>query len=318
MLGNLFADRDRQPRLDTLGGPTMGTRYGAKLVGATASTIALIAADVQAAIEAVDAQMSTWQPHSDLSRFNASAPGDWFPVSPDVARVVAIGLEISVFTHGAFDMCVGTAVNRWGFGPGNPVTNSVWAEGGTPTFRSMAVRQDPPALRKSEPLYLDLSGIAKGFGVDAAAMALERHGITSYIVDIDGELRASGTRPDGSPWRVGLERPAAATGLQHVMTIATTAVATSGDYRRFFEIDGQRYSHTIDPRTGRPTTSNVASVTVAHPTCVRADAIATGLLVMGGVDGPAFADRHGIDALFLLRTDQGLSERLTGRIDRFL
>ncbi|MDB5586468.1 MAG: thiamine biosynthesis lipoprotein ApbE [Devosia sp.] len=306
------------PRLQTFGGDTMGTRYSVKLVATAGPDLAAIQAEAHAAIDAVDAQMSTWKPQSDLSRFNASEPGDWFAVAPDLAKVVALGLEISALTDGAFDICVGSAVNHWGFGPDAAPVDVLAPPTDLPGFRSIAVRLDPPALRKSGPVYLDLSGIAKGFGVDAIATVLERHGIAAYMIEIDGELRAKGTRPDGTPWRVGISQPEpGATGVHHVLALPTTALATSGDYRRYFDVAGQRYSHTIDPRTGRPTTSTVASVTVADPDCARADALATALLVLGADKGPAMAQRLKLDALFLIRDEGGLTEKMTGRFDRF-
>ena len=165
-------------RIETMSGMTMGTRYGVKLVTGGEHDLASLHMEVQAALDAVDGQMSTWKPRSDLSRFNASAPGDWFDVSADLAFVVALGLEISAMTQGAFDMSVGRLVNLWGFGPEGS-RSSVPADdiSASVSFRDIAVRQSPPALRKSVPAYLDLSGIAKGFGVDAVARTLERHGV---------------------------------------------------------------------------------------------------------------------------------------------
>jgi thiamine biosynthesis lipoprotein len=311
--------RPRSPlRLETFDGHTMGTRYSVKLVTTASTDVAIIAAHAHEAVDRVDMQMSTWKPQSDLSRFNASEPGDWFPVAADLASVVALGLQISELTDGAFDMCVGDAVNRWGFGPDGAEVNLLAPSPDLPGFRSLEVRLDPPALRKTAPLYLDLSGIAKGFGVDAIAGVLERHGIAAYIVEIDGELRAKGAKPDGTPWRVGISEPeAGANSVHHILALNTTAMATSGDYRRYFDVAGQRYSHTIDPRTGRPTTSTVASVTVADTDCVRADALATALLVLGPEKGPQLAERLRIDALFLIRTEHGLTERMTRRFDVF-
>jgi thiamine biosynthesis lipoprotein len=304
-------------QLRTFGGETMGTRYGVKVV-ATAELIDAIQAVAHAAVDAVDARMSTWKPQSDLSRFNASEPGDWFTVSPDLAKIVALGLEISALTDGAFDMCVGSAVNHWGFGPDHAPVNILAPPTDLPGFHSISVRTDPPALRKSAPVYLDLSGIAKGFGVDAISGVLERHGIADYMIEIDGELRARGARPDGTPWRVGISQPEpGATGVHHILALPTIAMATSGDYRRYFDVAGQRYSHTIDPRTGHPTTSTVASVTVADPNCARADALATALLVLGADKGPEMARRLKLDTLFLVRSERGLIEKMSGRFDRF-
>lgn len=305
-------------RLASFGGQTMGTHYKVTIVALAAVDVDTIAAAAHAAVDRVDAQMSTWKPDSDLSQFNASTPGDWFAVPADLVHVVALGLTISQATDGAFDMGVGSAVNHWGFGPDGAPVDVLGGPPVLPGFRSIAVRLDPPALRKSAPVYLDLSGIAKGFGVDAIAGVLEQHGIASYMIEIDGELRCNGAKPDATPWRVGISEPDAADErVHHVLSLKTTAMATSGDYRRSFEVAGQRYSHTIDPRTGRPTSSGVASVTVADSTCVRADAIATALMVLGPEEGLKAAERLGVEALFLVRTERGLTECKSGGFDRF-
>jgi thiamine biosynthesis lipoprotein len=308
----------RAPHMETLDGSTMGTRYGVKFVTDGHHDLPTLRRQIQAAVDSVDSQMSTWKPQSDLSQFNDSAPDSWFPVSADLAFVVTRGLDISSMTDGAFDMSVGSIVNDWGFGPGGcgnavPKPN----ENAPPaSFKDIKAQLSPPALFKSKPAYLDLSGIAKGFGVDAVAEALNRHGISNYIIEIDGEVRASGSKPDGTKWVVGLQRPDTSEhGVLRVMALGTVALATSGDYRRFFEKDGIRYSHTIDPRTRRPTTSPVASVTVADTSCARADALATALLVMGPEEGPVFASLNHISALFLVREGDTLVARRTHRFD---
>ena len=313
------SERIRRPlRMETLSGPTMGTHYGVKFVTDGHHDLPALHRQIQASVDGVDAQMSTWKPRSDLSRFNESAPGDWFPVSADLAFVVALGLGISALTDGAFDMSVGSIVNDWGFGPdgGSNVVPIGDMNATSVTFTDIKAQLHPPALFKSAPAFLDLSGIAKGFGVDAVAETLNRHGISNYVVEIDGEVRASGSKPDGSKWAVGLQRPdLSEPGILRVMALGTVAVATSGDYRRFFHADGVRYSHTIDPRTRRPTTSPVASVTVADTSCARADGLATALLVMGPEDGLAFASRNHISTLFLIRDGNTLVARRTHRFD---
>lgn len=309
-----------RPALETISGSTMGTRYRIKFDAGGGPVDPLLHQTIQIAIDAVDAEMSTWKPRSALSRFNASTPGHWFGVPPDLATVVALSLEISEISCGAFDISVGDLVDAWGFGPqrlrqsGRPRPSARRL----PNFRDIEVDLSRSALRKSAPVSLDLSGVAKGFGVDIIASTLECYGVFRYAVEIDGEVRTRGTKSDGTPWMIGLERPEAeGRSIAQALKLETDAVATSGDYRHFFDEDGIRYSHTIDPRTGEPTRSAVASVTVADQTCARADALATALLVMGHNDGPAFAHKHGISAFFFIRDGNSLIERVTGDFERF-
>lgn len=291
----------------------MGTQYRVKAIAGGENDRPRLQRIIQSAIDAVDANMSNWKGQSAISRFNASEPGRWFEVPAALASVVALGLAVGEMTHGAFDISVGDVVNAWGFGPGGrtmkPPADSVAP---STSFRDIQVMMAGPALRKATPVSLDLSGIAKGYGVDAIADALEGLGVEAYIVEIDGEIRSRGRKPDGAKWSVGLERPEV--GVRRVMKVLnleTVSIATSGDYRRFFDDNGTRYSHTIDPVTGRPTKSAVVSVTVADSSCARADALATALLVMGANDGPLFAHQNEISALFLTRAKGQLIECAT-------
>ena len=227
------------------------------------------------------------KPDSEISRFNQSRSQEWFSVSRDTATVVAASLDVSRQTDGAFDITIGPLVNIWDFGPeersrGVPSDAEIAAARARVGYQHVEVRVDPPALRKKIPdVYLDLSGIAKGFAVDQVAQLLEQGGIPAYMIEIGGEVRTKGTKSDGQAWRIGIERPVAGErSLQLVLRLGDGSVATSGDYRNFFEWEGQLYSHKIDPRTGRPVRNQVASVSVMDPSAMRADALATGLMVM--------------------------------------
>jgi thiamine biosynthesis lipoprotein len=297
----------------------MGTTYSVKLAGPPAAVpLAALGADIDGVLRAVSQAMSTYLPDSELSRFNGHRGTEWVEASPALATVVAEALRVSDLTGGAFDVTVGPLVNLWGFGPeptGDrvPTDPEVQAARAQVGHHHLHVRADPPALRKDLPdLYVDLSAIAKGYAVDRVAEHLEGRGIDAYLVEVGGELRARGRRSDGSPWRVAIERPSPGTRAAYsVLYAENVAVATSGDYRNHFERDGQRYSHTIDPTTGRPVTHPLASITVVSGTAMTADALATGLNVLGPVLGFELAERLRVPALFISRTGTGFTHRLT-------
>ncbi|RNE88689.1 FAD:protein FMN transferase [Marichromatium sp. AB31] len=304
-----------------LQGRTMGTHYSVKLYGLPdALSAEQLQARIDARLEQVNDLMSTYRPDSELSRFNASDSGDWFPVSLELAALVALAERISIFSIGAFDVTVGPAVNLWGFGPGQPPeqlpSDAQLAEVRERIgFPRLEYRLDPPALRKEKPgVYVDLSGIAKGHGVDQVAAVLEAAGVTDYLAEVGGELRASGTKPDGTPWRIAIERPEPGVREVHrIVTLHDAAMATSGDYRNFYERDGKLYSHTINPITARPVTHTLASVSVIAADCAQADALATALLVLGPEAGLALAEAHDIAAFFVVREGDGYSDRATSR-----
>lgn len=307
--------QDTTPRLIELGSDTMGTTYQVRIATARQLDEAELATQIHAAVDRVDQQMSTWKPASDLSRFNAAAVDAWVPVPADLALVVRTGLAISRATQGAFDMTVGAAVNAWGFGPEGPVTAPPQTHP-PGAWQQLKVRDDPPALCKMAPMYVDLSGIAKGYGVDQICAVLHDWELGDHLVSIDGETRVSGHKPGSEGrWRVAVDTPA--DGPQDVWDVlepADCAVATSGDYRRFFDHSGQRFAHTIDPATGQPVTEAAASVTVIMPTCIEADAWATALLVLGPKKGIAVAQARNMRALFLFRDGAKFREVATGGI----
>jgi thiamine biosynthesis lipoprotein len=261
--------------------------------------------------------MSTWKPDSDLSRLNAAPVGQWVKVPPELAIVLAEALRIGRASGGRFDIAVGDAVNAWGFGPAKPSERPqpgvAPASARRAAAESLEFDEAGEYVRKLAPVDLDLCGIAKGFGVDELARSLERFGITSYLVGIDGELRARGRKPDGMPWTLAIERPDYETrDVMGVLELSDAAVATSGDYRHWVEIAGARLSHTMDPRTGAPLRNRIASVTVLAGNCMEADAWATALMVMGEEAGPEFARARGLDALFIIREEGDLVERAVG------
>ncbi|MBF3847813.1 FAD:protein FMN transferase [Burkholderia pseudomallei] len=359
-------------------GATMGTRYGAQFYAPPTADARAIAAALDAAVRAVDAQMSNWKADSDLSRLNRATPGSWTPICANLAAVLVRAREIGRETDNAFNIGVGTLVDRWGFGPGaaaNRQADNEWAanrqaagrhtvdrrtvdrhtadrhtadrqtkDGRTPDRqparpagpanglsgaidarrRTSILRSPVPSpcrpidellevdvargrARRLADVAFDLCGIAKGFGVDELARVLDRHGIGAWLVGIDGELRARGCKPDGSPWAIALEAPDYdRRGAMGAIDLVDAAVATSGDYRHWADFGGERLSHTMDPRAGAPLRGDIASVTVVAPTCTDADAYATALMVLGAQAGRAHAERHGLDALFVVRDGDAL------------
>jgi thiamine biosynthesis lipoprotein len=284
-------------------GPTMGTRYSAVFFAAPEVDLDRVGEALSAAVTEVDRQMSTWKPDSDLMRFNRSPVGDWVPLPAHLLTVMAAGLEIGRASGGAFDIGVLDHVQAWGFG----------AHGGTPSTREIAQLTAHPHLSaheivvvdreggramKRQPCAIDLSGIAKGFGVDHLAETLTGFDIRHFLVSIDGELRASGGKPDGTPWRVAVEQPdPAQRDLAGVVDLIDGAIATSGNYRHRRELDGRSYSHTIDPRTGQPVTDDIYSATVRAPTCMVADAWATVVMVLGETEAAPLLAPRGLTAL---------------------
>lgn len=300
------------------GGATMGTSWAVKAVLPATTDLLALEAMVQRALDAVVAEMSPWEPLSDLSRYNRAAPGTWIQLPAAMAAVLRRAIEVAERSHGAFDPTLGALTDLWGFGPrpfsgGPPLTDDIAPLRDAGGWTRLTL--DGDALFQPGGVRLDLNGIAKGFGVDQAAAALDRAGVKSYLVEVGGELRGVGAKPDGQPWWVELERPpkglATNDAEKTVVALHDLAVATSGDYRRFFDHDGRRYAHTLDPATGAPTTHATVSVTVLATDCMSADAWATALTVMPPDAALAFAAEHDLAALIVSGRGDGLEERLS-------
>ena len=305
-----------------LAGATMGTTWSVRLVAPPTADATALTALAQRELDSVVRQMSPWEPLSDLSRHNRAAAGSWTPLPPAFTQVLRCAMEIAEATGGAFDPTMGALVDLWGFGP-RPFS------GAPPNARDVATTREGVGWRRVvldgdrlfQPggLRLDLNGIAKGFAVDQVAAALDRASARSYLVEVGGELRGTGAKPDGQPWWVELERPPVADdALRTLVALHGLSVATSGDYRRFFEHDGRRYAHTLDPATAAPVVNPAVSVTVLDASCMRADAWATALTVMAPDAALAFATQHGLAAMILTRGPAGLEERLSPALSAML
>jgi FAD:protein FMN transferase len=305
----------------TLTGGTMGTTYrivlGKGLGGADASTLKDA---VEARLAAVNKVMSTYDPVSELSRFNASRTTDPWPASEELRGVVRTALEVSRASGGAFDVTVGPLVDAWGFGSGGP-------RGQPPSVAELHRLQGRVgyeklevvggSLKKAHPeLEVDLSGIAKGHAVDEVALLLEARGLEDYLVEIGGEVRVRGLSAQGRPFRVGIEEPDAHRRAVHLaLALESGSLATSGNYRNFSEHDGALVGHVLDPSTGRPTVHRLLSASVWHPSCAVADAWATALLVVGPDAALSLAEEAGLEALLLIAGPSGaIMEQLTTRM----
>lgn len=292
----------------TVGGDTMGTTYKVKLVPRPGVDAAAVRGAVQAALEEVDASMSTYRQDSELSRFNASTSTDPVPISDGLHHVMEVALEVGRASGGALDVTVGPLVDAWGFGPTERREPDAGALSALRARVGLAkLGLDDRGLRKAaSDLRVDLSAVAKGHAVDRVARALDRLRVEHYLVEVGGELSARGSRPDGEPWRVAIEKPdEARRAVERVLPLSGSGLATSGDYRNYYEKDGKRRSHLIDPRSGLPIEHGLASVSVVHPRVAVADAWATALSVLGPVAGPEVAEREGLSALFIVRQADG-------------
>ncbi len=307
-----------------LSGPTMGTTYNIKYIqqdGIPSSDV--LHKDIDRLLEQVNDQMSTYRKDSELSRFNQYQDTAPFEVSPQTATVVREAIRLNNVTLGALDVTVGPLVNLWGFGPeARPEV--------VPTDEELAERKanigiehlkaDGNLLSKDLPhLYVDLSTIAKGWGVDVVADYIESQGVNNYMVEVGGEIRLKGINREGISWRIAVEKPTVdQRTIQEIIEPGDYAIATSGDYRNYFERDGVRYSHIIDPQTGRPINNRVVSVTVLDKSCMTADGLATGLMVLGEEKGIEVAEQNNIPVFMIVKTDDGFEEVASSAFKLFL
>ena len=305
---------ERGDALIQLDGPTMGTYYSVKIARPPEGmTGASIGPELVAELDRVIAEISTYDPDSELSRLNANPSTDWIPVSSNLLRVIAEGQRISALSEGSFDVTIGPLVNLWGFGPESrpdrlPTEEEIAAARARVGWQKLELRESPPAVRKARgDLYIDLSAMGEGYGVDRLVEVLEAQGVTDYMVAVAGAIRAKGLNAVRKPWAIAIEEPLPDRRSVHrIIAISDHAISTSGDYRNFFEKGGKRYSHEIDPRTGAPIDRKLGSATVIGDSCMVVDGLATALMVMGEVRGPALAQAQGFAAYFIVREGESL------------
>ena len=311
------------PELVSFSGPTMGTTYTVKFY--TTEQVHNpwdLKDDVDDVLVKVNQLMSTYDPTSELSEFNKLPAGGSADISEDMAYVIDRALLISKMTAGEYDVTIGPLVNLWGFGPGtreDKVPSQAAIDAAKTRIGYEFLTLNARRLKKEKDIYVDLSSIAKGYGVDEVARVLRERGVESYLVEVGGEISSKGMKPDGSAWKIAIESPAGGHSMaERILSLDDVAIATSGDYRNYFEKNGVRYSHTINPITGRPITHRLVSVTVIDKTATMADGLATAITVLGPEKGLVFAQENGIAAYLLVKTDFGFEERPSDAFKSYL
>lgn len=320
-IGLFSACSDEKLPVVHLQGDTMGTTYNVKyVVNKNQQKVEGLQTTIDNRLQQVNKLMSTYDPESELSRFNQSRYTAPFNASEETRSVVAEALRINKLSEGALDVTVGPLVNLWGFGPTKRPekvpTDSQIAEV-REYVGSEKLRVTQSGLQKTHPqVYVDLSTIAKGYGVDEIAAILEQQNIHDYLVEIGGEMRVKGQRGDGSGWLIAVEKPlSSGRAVQKVLSVGTNAVATSGDYRNYYEQDGVRYSHLIDPRSGKPIDHNLVAVTVVAPSSMTADGLATALNVMGWDAAQKLAEQENLAVLLIRHHNDEFEEYISTAFD---
>ncbi|MBB6095732.1 thiamine biosynthesis lipoprotein [Povalibacter uvarum] len=326
LLAFLVTACHQPPPVIDLSGPTMGTTYSVKVVGAPEGVDShAVRVAIDDVLATIDVQMSAYRPDSEISRFNASGTTDWFAVSGEFVAVVTGAQVVSERSGGALDITVAPLVTLWGMGPAGemkelPDEPTLAAARARVGYRNLEVRQTPFAIRRRIPeLTVDLNAVTPGYAVDLLSSKFEALGIANFMIDIGGEVRARGRNAQGAAWRIAIERPVDAEPEPFAIAqIDDMAITTSGEYRHYVMRDGHRYSHTIDPRTGRPVEHALASVAVVQPTALEADAWATALNVLGENEGYELAEKLRIPALFIVAKGDGLEHRMTTPFAKYL
>lgn len=305
-------------------GKTMGTEYSALWPAAQFKDAEIVQRQLEDRLQAINASMSTYDPESELSRINQmpiERLEQGITISSDLATVLRMSQVVFGQSQGAFDVTIGPLVNVWGFGPDpfsgkKPSPEQV--AGALAQVNANAIQLSDSQLIVSQPIYIDLSAVAKGWAVNELASVLEQQGITQFLVEIGGELYGKGLKPNGEPWRIAIERPSqdGRRQSQLVLPLTDMGIATSGDYRNFFMHDGVRYSHTIDPRNGYPIDHDLASISVLHPSVGLADAWATALTVVGTERALALAEQYDLAVFILQRQGEHYNEVYSSRFQQ--
>ena len=304
----------------------MGTFFSVKIVKGdyTDDKLRGIRGAVDNLLEEVNDRMSVFKPDSEISRFNQYRNTDWFEMSFDTVQVISQSISVSEMSGGAFDITISPLVNLWGFGSKGknfiiPADTKVKELLNIVGYKNISVKFSPPSVKKNiAEIECNLSAIAKGFGVDKIAQYLDEQGITSYLVEIGGEIRVKGKNHQNRMWRIGIASPEDKLGIHRIIALKDNSMATSGDYRNYFQKNGIRYSHTIDPRTGKPINHKLVSVTVIHSSCMIADAIATAIDVMGPEQGYDLAANEKFAAFLIIKGERGIVEKMTPQFREFI
>ena len=322
VLGGCFPSNDLARQEYLMQGNTMGTTYNIKVVGENIDSVKL-QQGIDEKLKQLNQEMSTYINDSELSTFNQSSSLAPVSVSPGLARVLEEAIRLGKLSEGALDVTVGPLVNLWGFGPEyRPETvpsDELLAQTKARVGLDKLVFEQGMLSKSIPNLYVDLSTIAKGYGVDLVAEFIEANGINNYLVEIGGEMRLKGFKHTGELWHVAIEKPLTNERAVHQIIIPKdNAVATSGDYRIYFEADGQRFSHIIDPKIGKPINHKLVSVTVIHPSSMTADGLSTAMMVMGEEKALAFAEENDLAVYIIAKTDHGFVEQSTVKFMQYL
>ncbi|EIJ71787.1 FAD:protein FMN transferase [Pasteurella bettyae] len=321
----------KDPEIITLSGKTMGTTYHIKYIddGSLTKTAEQAHEGIETILKDVNNKMSTYIETSELSRFNQYREiNQPIEISADLAKVIGEAIRLNHVTQGALDITVGPIVNLWGFGPEKRIDKQ-------PTSEQIAERKayvgidklkllqnaDKFFLEKTAPeLYVDLSSIAKGFGVDQVANYIDSIGAKNYMTEIGGEIRAKGRNIEGKDWQIAIEKPTfdGSRAVEQVIGLKNLAMATSGDYRNYFEENGVRFSHEIDPKTCYPIQHKLASITVLSPSSMTADGLSTGLFVLGEGKALEVAEKENIAVYLIIKTDNGFEVKMSSAFDKLL
>lgn len=306
-----------------LTGRTMGTTYNVKYSESKNISGESLQKEIDQLLVLINQKMSTYDPESELSHFNKWRSVEPFLLSAQTLEVMSEAKRLGQLSEGVLDVTLGPLVNLWGFGPDakpekiptRAEVDAVQAQIGLDKL----ILSDTHAIKRDVNLYVDLSTIAKGYAVDEVAELLESHGLINYLVEIGGEMRVAGIKANEQSWRIAVEKPVTTErGIQRILTIGDNAIATSGDYRNYFELDGVRYSHLIDPRTGFPIQHNLVAVTVVHPSSMTADGLATALNVMGKDQALIIAEKNNLAVLLITRENGEFKEYTSANFSQYV
>lgn len=316
-------EAERQPV--RLQGQIYGTFWLATLPDDwTTEQVKQLKAGIEGELNKVDQAMSTYKPNSELNRFNAAPLGEWVSLSPDLYEVFDLSQKVSTLSQGAFDVTIGGLVNLWNFGPeahpeAIPEAALLKARLAAAGYQYLELSPERKAARRLRASFVDLSGVAKGYAVDKVAQWLKQQGVGNFLINIGGEIVVVGQRAPEQPWRIGIEVPdAKLQAAQHVIPLVNESVATSGDYRNFYELDGKRMSHTISPKTGWPVDHHLTSVTVFHASNAVADAWATAFMVMGAEASLELANRENLQVLLISKAEDAWKTQVSNRLQKKL
>ncbi len=311
----LVSSCNQEPTLTHIEGKIMGTTYNIKIARSfQKDKKENLEKEIFNILNGINSLMSTYLETSELSTLN-QYQGEWFTLTPQTYEVIYYAQEVENLTSGAYDITAGPLVNLWGFGPGSekkvPTKTQIYDARQSIGYKNLGLNKETKQVKKSFPkMYVDLSSIAKGYAVDKLAEYFDKRGMKNYMIEIGGEVRAKGKKNQEN-WKIGIQKPMEGKLIQKIIDLENMSIATSGNYQNFFEVEGVKYGHTIDPRTGKPTEHKLLSVSVFDESCMKADAWATALMVLGPDEGYAKSQELGLKAYFIFESENGIQTLVT-------